>query len=236
MTDFLSYKFVFKDSSNTVLFLHGWGCNKNYMLPLSESNRYNSLIIDLPGFGENNKLPFPYLIDDFIEEIILLVSSLNIKVTHIVGHSFGGKLATRLTGLLKVKGLILLSASTFHKIRGPKYYLKVWSYKLIKRLKCFKKFINKMGSNDYKNLTPIMKKTMSNIINESVSDDLKSIKIPTLLLYGNKDKITPLYIARKTKRMIKDCELIVLKGNHFAYLYNKHKVIRIIESLVSSTW
>ena len=92
-----------------------------------------------------------------------------------------------------------------------------------------------MGSNDYKNLTPIMKKTMSNIINESVSDDLKSIKIPTLLLYGNKDKITPLYIARKTKRIIKDSELIVLKGNHFAYLYNKHKVIRIIESLVSST-
>ena len=236
MTDFLSFQYVFKDSKNTILFLHGWGCNINYMLPLSYSNNYNSLVIDLPGFGKNKELLFPYTIDDFVEEIVLLISSLDIKVTHIVGHSFGGKLATRLSRLLKVKGLILISASTFHKIRGPKYYLKVWFYKFVKKFKIFSKLTNSFGSKDYKTLSPVMKKTMSKIINESVTADLKAISIPTILIYGSKDKITPLYIAKRTKKLIKDCEMIVLNGNHFAYLYNKQKVIRIIESLVSSTW
>ena len=235
MTDFLSFQYVFKDSKNTILFLHGWGCNINYMLPLSYSNNYNSLVIDLPGFGKNKELLFPYTIDDFVEEIVLLISSLDIKVTHIVGHSFGGKLATRLSRLLKVKGLILISASTFHKIRGPKYYLKVWFYKFVKKFKIFSKLTNSFGSKDYKTLSPVMKKTMSKIINESVTADLKAISIPTILIYGSKDKITPLYIAKRTKKLIKDCEMIVLNGNHFAYLYNKQKVIRIIESLVSST-
>ena len=235
MTEFLSFQYVFKDSKNTILFLHGWGCNINYMLPLSYSSNYNSLVIDLPGFGKNKELSFPYTIDDFVEEIVLLISSLDIKVTHIVGHSFGGKLATRLSRLLKVKGLILISASTFHKIRGPKYYLKVWFYKFVKKFKIFSKLTNSFGSKDYKTLPPVMKKTMSKIINESVTTDLKAISIPTILIYGNKDKITPLYIAKRTKKLIKDCELIVLNGNHFVYLYNKQKVIRIIESLVSST-
>ena len=92
-----------------------------------------------------------------------------------------------------------------------------------------------MGSQDYKSLNPIMKKTMSNIVNESVKEDIKKINVPTILLFGNKDKITPIYLAKKIKKNIKDCELIILNGNHFAYLYNKTKVIKIIESLVDST-
>ena len=102
----LSYKYINLKCQNTVLFLHGWGCNKNYMSALSESKKYNSLIIDLPGFGENKKLDFPYKIDDFIEEIIMFLCESNHKITHIVGHSFGGKLSCRLANLLKVKGLI----------------------------------------------------------------------------------------------------------------------------------
>ena len=62
---------------------------------------------------------------------------------------------------------------------------------------------------------------MSFIINESIDNQVKKINIPTILLFGNKDKITPIYLAKKIKRKIKDCELIVLNGNHFAYLYNK---------------
>ena len=235
MTDFLTYSFNNVNSKNTTLFLHGWGCNKNYMLPISKLKNSNSLIIDLPGFEKDKYLNKPYFIDDYIEDIIIFLNNFEYKVTHIVAHSFGGKLAVRLAKLLKVKGLILIAPSIYHKIRGPRYYIKVLTYKIIKRIKIFNKISNRMGSQDYKSLNPIMKKTMSNIVNESVKEDIKKINVPTILLFGNKDKITPIYLAKKIKKNIKDCELIILNGNHFAYLYNKTKVIKIIESLVDST-
>lgn len=235
MTSNLTYFYSDINSRNTTLFLHGWGCNSNYMMPISTLKNSNSLVIDLPGFGKNKPLTHPYTLDDYIEDILLLISSNHFKITHIVAHSFGGKLAVRLSKLLKVKGLILIAPSIYHKVRGPRYYVKVLTYKIMKRFKCFEKIRRSMGSEDYKNLNPVMKKSMSNIINESVNNDVKKIIVPTLLLYGDKDKITPLYLGRKLKRKVKDCELIVLKGNHFAYLYNQKQVVGIIESLVEST-
>ena len=235
MTGFLTYSFNNINSKNTTLFLHGWGCNKNYMFPISKLKNSNSLIIDLPGFEKNKYLCKPYFIDDYIEDIIIFLNNFDHKITHIVAHSFGGKLAVKLANLLKVKGLILIAPSIYHKIRGPRYYLKVLTYKIIKHIKIFKKISNKMGSKDYRSLSPIMKKTMSNIINESVKDDIKKIKVPTILLFGDKDKITPVYLGKRIKRNISDSELIILKGNHFAYLYNKTQVVKIIESLVDST-
>ena len=235
MTSNLAYFYNDIQSKNTTLFLHGWGCNLNYMLPVSTLKNSNSLVIDLPGFGKNKPLDYPYKLDDYIEDILLLISTNNFKITHIVAHSFGGKLAIKLSILLKIKGLILIAPSIYHKVRGPKYFIKVLTYKIIKHFKCLKKISSLMGSNDYKSLSPVMKKSMSFIINESIDNQVKKINIPTILLFGNKDKITPIYLAKKIKRKIKDCELIVLNGNHFAYLYNKKQVIGIIESLVDST-
>ena len=235
MTETLSHTFINNNSKNTILFLHGWGCNQSYMYALSESKLYNSLIIDLPGFGKNKELNTPDQIDDFIEEILLFVNNFPYKITHIVSHSFGGKLTCRLYKFIKIKGIILIAPSIFHKTRGPKYYIKVMLYKIIKHIKLFKKTRNKMGSEDYVNLPPLMKKTMSNIINESVVKDVCKIDVPTIILTGNKDKITPIYLAKKAKKCIKDCEIIIQEGNHFAFLYNKFQTIRIIESLVSQT-
>ena len=105
---------------------------------------------------------------------------------------------------------------------------------MLKHIKTLSKLTSKMGSKDYKELSPVMKKTMSNVINESIEDDLKKINCPTLLLFGNNDKITPKYLAKKIKKHIADCETITQNGNHFAYLYNKYQTIKIIESMVNS--
>lgn len=235
MTSNLAYTYNKKDFDSTTLFLHGWGCNQNYMLPISNLKNSSSLIIDLPGFGKSKPLSTPYELDDYVEDILLFLLENNITVTHIVAHSFGSKIAIKLAKTLKIKGLILIGPSIYHKVRGPRYYIKVLLYKIIKHFKCLDKFSKSMGSKDYKSLDPIMKKTMSNIINESLENQIKTLTIPTLLIFGNKDKITPIYLGKKIKRKIKDCELIILNGNHFAYLYNQKQTINIIESLVDST-
>ena len=235
MTSKIAYNYIDNGGQNTLLFLHGWGCNKNYMLPISNIKNCNSLVIDLPCFGENSEPDTPYFYDDFIEDILIFINENKFNITHIIAHSFGGKLACKLSNLLKIKGLILIAPSIFNKRRGVIYYLKIITYKVIKRYKKLNFISSKMGSNDYKSLSSVMKKTMSNVINKNIIKEVKKISVPTILLFGKKDKITPIHMGKKIKKLIKDSELIILNGNHFAYLYNKQKVMLIIESLVNQT-
>ena len=227
-----SFNYINNHKDKTILFLHGWGCSLKYMLPISNINSANSLLIDLPGFGNNLPLSNPFTYEEYIDSIISFLNDNDFKIDIVVGHSFGGKLAIGLANKLNLSSIILIAPSTFNKKRSLLYYLKIYTYKLFKKIKYLHKYLSSFGSEDYKVLSPIMKKTMSNVINYKVTDYLKNIKIPTLIIQGNKDKITPYYIAKKTKKYIKDSEIIIIDGNHFAYLNNSYLVSNIIESMV----
>ena len=228
-----SFKYIDNNKYKTILYLHGWGCSLNYMNMISNINNTNSLLIDLPGFGKNDDLSEPFSFEDYIKCILTFLKENNYKIDIIVGHSFGGKLAVALANKLNLSSLILLAPSTFNKKRGVFYYLKIYTYKLFKKINFLHKYLHLFGSKDYKELKPIMKKTMSNVINYDVSNYLKNIKIPVVIIQGNKDKITPLYIAKKTKKHLYDCEIISIDGNHFAYITNANLISSIIESMVN---
>lgn len=233
MYNITSFEYIDNHKQNTILFLHGWGCNKTYMYPLAHNiKNSNCLLIDLPGFKDNNLFDKPKSFEEIAFIILEFVNKNNFKINYIVGHSFGGKLALFLSLYLKPKHLFLLSASTFNKKRYLNYYLKVWFYKIIKHFKIFQQISIKLGSKDYKELTPIMKKTMSNVINYKMKKTLKQLSVPTTLIYGKNDKITPLYIARKTRKILKDCNIIEINGDHFAYINNCFYIVKIIESVV----
>ena len=84
-----------------------------------------------------------------------------------------------------------------------------------------------VGSKDYITLSAVMKKTFSNIVNEDLSYLAKNIKCKTLLVYGNKDKETPLYMAKKYNKLIKNSKLKIYKNcGHFAYIQNSEEFIR----------
>ena len=102
-------------------------------------------------------------------------------------------------------------------------------YKLIR---LFNKKAN-LGSTDYKKLSPTMKKTFSNIVEYDLSDLSKNIRCPTLLVYGNKDKQTPMYMAKKLHKNIKQSRLIVFKGcGHFAYIEKFSKFVNLTQTFI----
>ena len=79
--------------------------------------------------------------------------------------------------------------------------------------------LEKYGSADYKALDGVMKETFVKVVNENLYSHFKKIAMPTLILWGEKDKETPLYMAKKLKRIIKNSSLYVIKGTgHFSYL------------------
>lgn len=135
----------------------------------------------------------------------------------LVGHSFGGRVAIKLAakyGHLISKIVLCDSAGIIPK-RRIKYYFKVSVHKLLLKLG----FKHNGGSKDYKSLSNVMKQTFKNIVNEDLTCLTKKITAPTMIIWGDKDKETPIYMAKMLHKNITNSGLVIFKNcGHFAYI------------------
>lgn len=212
--------YVQKGKGKHLLFLHGWGGSINSFKNLINefSKDFTVTCVDFYGFGKSPDPPYPYGVSDYVEGIIALLNELNINKTHIIAHSFGGRVAIKLAALYPelVDRLILVDSAGIKPRRSIKYYYRVFRYKLAKKLK---RDTQKYGSKDYKALNDVMRATFVKVVNENLLMFSKHIKVKTLIVWGEKDKETPLYMAKKLEKNIKNSRLVVLKGaGHFSYV------------------
>ena len=76
-------------------------------------------------------------------------------------------------------------------------------------------------SPDYLALSPMMRESFKLIIREDLKDEYGKIKNRTLLVFGKKDKETPLYMAKRMRKLIKSSELVVMRNvGHFCFSKN----------------
>ncbi len=80
------------------------------------------------------------------------------------------------------------------------------------------KFYKNHGSDDYQNSQGIMRKVFVKVVNESTLKELSAIKAQTLLLWGDKDDATPLYMGKIFEKEIENSGIVVLNGGHFSYI------------------
>ena len=93
-----------------------------------------------------------------------------------------------------------------------------------------KKYI---GSDDYKNASPLMRNILVNVVNEDLSEDAKNIKVPTLLVWGSLDTAAPLEDAKKLESLLPDGGLVVIDGcTHYAYLEALDYVSNIVNNFL----
>lgn len=233
----MNYKLENAESytNKTILYIHGWNSKLETMEVLSCCNdKYNLLFIDLPGCGKTNEPKTPLKYEDYLEEITNLTNFLNLKICFIVTHSFGGKLAIGLSEKYDtLQGLFLICPSIIKPRRTIKYYFKIYTYKLCKKLKLLKYFkANRFGSVDYQNASDVMKKTLINILNISLEEKLKNIDLPTILLWAKDDQETKINLAKKAHKLLKNSSLIVIDGPHFAYYFQARYVTKILISFI----
>lgn len=200
-----------------VVLLHGWGGSN-----VSFSGAYDYLCglnrdviaIDFPGFGSSDFPPPEWGIDDYALCVNELVRLLKLRKATLVGHSFGGRVALCLASYEWIEGIMLVDSAGLKPRFSLKKTYRVWRYKRAKRKG---KDLTSFGSLDYLMLSQSMKSVFVRIVNTHLDDRLKSISCPVLIVWGKRDKDTPLYMARKLKRKIKGSTLIFLEGGHFAY-------------------
>lgn len=222
----ISFSFSGKGPIN--IFLHGWGQNKDVFKNISQHlPRAKWLLIDLPPFGASGEVE-NWTLFSYANMVISLCEHLNISKSNIFGHSFGGRIAILIASLKPelVNNLVLISSAGMKPRRSVKYYFSVAKYKVFKILGLIP--VN-AGSKDYQNLPDKSKSTFVSIVNTFLEDYCFNISAPTLIIFGEKDEVTPIYMARRLNRLIKNSKLeIISYAGHFCYEERPQKVVKII--------
>ena len=234
-------------SNKTIIILPGWGDTRKTFTYLIEKLKENFTIyiMDYPGFGNSTFPNHDLTIYDYANIIRDFMLEKNIQNPTIIAHSFGGRIATLLTGYYKesVDKLVLIDIASIKRKKKPKIWIKEKIYKLLKQIKKIlptklkekyhQKLIQIFGSSDYKKLPLEMYQTFKNVINEDLRYYLPYIDNETLLIWGNKDQDTPLKDAKYMKNHIKDSALIIYpNATHFSYLEYPLLTYNIIEKFL----
>ena len=234
----VNYEFCNNNKKITLVMLHGWGQNIEMMEPLAKPfrDRYNTLIIDLPGFGESSEPKEVWGVYEYTLFVREIIKNLKIEDVILVGHSFGGRIALVYASEYPVKKLVCLASPYCKEL--TKLPLKNRIYKQAKKIKCLnwlaKIMQNKVGSEDYKKASQVMKGVLVKTVNTDLSEYAKKITAPTLLIWGDKDEAVPITRAYELEKLIKDAGVIVYEGaTHYAYLERINDVILVLDNFFS---
>ena len=172
------------------------------------------------GFGENKGMAYPYSLDDYIQELKEYFYKYSITCPSVIAHSFGGRVALKCAYLDKnfFDKMVLTGCAGLKPRETVKKVIKKGVFNILKRV-VPKEKLKRFYSKDYLSLDSVMKQSFVKIINEHLDYCLEKIENKTLIINGEKDTETPVYMAKKLNRFIKDSKLIMVKGaGHFAFI------------------
>ena len=219
-------------SGADVVLLHGWGCSidiwKGVIADLERGFRVWA--IDFPGFGASPAPKEVWGMEEYTANFEEFIKAAGIENPILVGHSFGGRVAIRYAARNSVSKIVLVDAAGVKPRRSIGYYVKVYSFKLMKKVlplligpvraeKIIERRRSKSGSSDYNALSGTMRGTFVKVVNEDLKKFMPSIAAPTLLVWGDRDTATPISDARIMEKRIPDAGLVVFKGaGHYSFL------------------
>jgi len=221
----INCKFFGGNDKPAVLVLHGWGVGSDAWVEaavLLAQENCRVIVPDMPGFGKSEVPGKPWTVDDYVEWIKEFTDKLGMNRLILIGHSFGGQVATKFAAKHQneINALILCAAAVIRKPRlGSRQILAKYlaKTKIIFQNIPFgiypvlRKIVYRIaGTRDYAQLQGVMAQTFLNVVGESVIESAKRIKTPTLIVWGDKDRETPTEDAREINNAIAGSRLEII--------------------------
>jgi len=241
-----------------ILFIHGLGSSSDRWLGIPDalSENFHTIALDLPGFGKSSKpVTINYTIQNFTENIVDFMNNLGINdgKTSIVGHSLGGFIAAEIAIENKnlVEKLVLIDSSGMLKKPTPLLveYLKVAMNPTTDNVR---KVFEQMVANPKRipsklvegfierinlpNAKYAFKSTLENSTNTQIGlERLKLIEnIPTLILWGIKDKVIPTNHSELFKEAIMNSRIeIIQDAGHTPFAEKPDQVSEILRNFLT---
>jgi len=226
------------DNKKLLVFIHGWGVSSKIFEPLFYylKNNFNIHTLDLPGFGKT-PIEKAMTLKDYADFVYKFLEDNKIEKPIVIGHSFGGAVATKLALLYpdNISKLILVDASAIRRPRRKMILLEkimpILKPIIVGKLKQIIIKLLKFDKTDYAQIkSRELKETFKNVIKENLQPYLFEIKSPTLIIWGEKDKITPLADGQLIAKTIPGAKFAVIKNaGHFVFLEKPEEFVKLIK-------
>lgn len=164
-----------------------------------------------------------YNLTDFSDKVKNFLEKKKLKKTVLAGHSFGGRVAIKLTvsNPELVSKLILINSAGIER--------KNLFIKALKKIKIKSELFKSIfGSKDYLEAKGNLRETLINIVEENLEPELEKIKTPTLIIWGREDHTTPLWQGKLMHQLIKNSQLKIIDGDHGIPYRKPEEVAKII--------
>ncbi|MFI5390629.1 MAG: alpha/beta fold hydrolase [Bacteriovoracales bacterium] len=240
----ISYSVTGNENGPSIVFIHGFPFNQEMWIPQVEllQQRFKVITYDLRGHGKSGVGEGQYFMEYYVDDLITLLDHLKISSTIVCGFSMGGYIALRAMekNPQKFKGLILVDT----KSEADSNEAKIKRSEGLKVIKS--KGAEVFGEGFLKGaLTPetfsgnpeLVEKLKSMIKSNQplgiggallalatrtdTTAALSKISVPTLILVGEKDTITPPSASQMMKEKIPGSKLeIIQRAGHLSNLEN----------------
>ncbi len=209
----ISYEIINPQAKQDMIFLHGWGSNKEIMKSSFKGvfQDFRHIYIDMPGFG-NSSINKPICTQDYANIIDIFLKDLHVEKNFIFGHSFGGKVAT----LLNPKILVLLSSAGIVVEKKLSVKMKIKVFKLFKNI-LPKGMFRFFASKDVSGMSQVMYEVFKKVVDEDFTDKFASRKNKTFIFWGKNDSATPLESGKNIHTLIKNSSFNFYDGDHFFF-------------------
>jgi pimeloyl-ACP methyl ester carboxylesterase len=233
----------------TLVILHGWNQKgaetwQEIMGKVElQHPDYRIIAPDLPGMGESQPPRRVWHAQDYADFIQKFIEALEIKETYLMGHSFGGAIASIIASQSPdLCGELILLAPAI--VRPPLSSKQRWTQKIttfgkqnlekigLKSVveKSRKIWYRLLGSSDYLKTNGIMKEIMAVVVREDLTEILNKIKCHATIVWGKEDNYTPIWQLDIVRRQIPQNHVYMLENvNHGIHLYAKKALYEILK-------
>jgi len=216
-----------------ILFIHGWGVCTRYFDEVTELlDGVRCIAVDLPGFGRSMDLgsEIPCRPPDLAAVVHELIEELGIRPV-VCGHSMGGMVAQELALEYadSVKGIILVDTAADPRAERTWMFLVplsplmyVFGFKpcmrwfaktyAVNRAETPERGIDLLNEIVTQNRKPRLRGCIKGMVRWSSVDRLKDIKMPTLIIHGDRDRMLNVRQSEILVKGIPGSRRIVMKG------------------------
>lgn len=211
-----------------ILFLHGVGSNKSIWRPQIEyfGGTQRAIALDYPGYGESAPVAAASR-DDFAAAVLAAMDALDVERAHICGLSLGGVVAIAMHAAAPGRCASLVLADSFarHPDGAAIYQRSVdASRSMSMRALAEARVDLLLGSAASAELRAEVIETMATIDPRAYRigaeavwladqrERAKAIRVPTLVLCGSEDQVTPPALSEELAELIPDARLELIEA------------------------